>query len=100
MVKLKIGDRVAYSAPFLKRMKIHSGRAAFARGALLSVDACGKYCRVRWDDEAGYLALADQDADWKDDVRTNGQLAYLSDLARIGSAAFADTYAKEAQANG
>jgi hypothetical protein len=96
MAKLAPGDRVAYTAAFLKSTAQHTGGAPRRRGTFLE---CWKpnpdYARVRWDDfeeHAAYYAKQ-WGEDYVADAREHGQLVHAKNIAKVGSYRFALTCA-------
>ncbi len=83
---IAIGTRVALSANFLRNTGLQVGPAGARRGTVLSMDNI--FARVRWDDAPDYAALAKQwGEDYADDVRANGSMVNLANLAAVGSTA-------------
>jgi hypothetical protein len=83
---IAIGTRVALSANFLRNTGQQVGSAGSRRGTVLSMDNI--FARVRWDDAPDYTALAKQwGEDYADDVRANGSMVNLGNLAAVGSGA-------------
>lgn len=94
MSKLSPGDRIAYSASFLKCTGQFSGPAPQRRGTYLGTYAPlpKSHGRVRWDDQEERIAAkAGQfaEADYCAHVRAEGELVALSAIAKVGSARFA-----------
>jgi hypothetical protein len=69
---IAVGDRVGYSAHFVAGPGGHLKTIADRRGEIVSVDEGRPFCVVRWDDADG------------------DQRAHISNIARVGSAAFGD----------
>lgn len=91
--KLESGDRIAYSAKFLKSTGQFTGGAGERRGTFRAYDDgfSPGYARVTWDDfEATADRLSDQyGADYVDDARANGSVVFAGNIAKVGSARFA-----------
>ncbi|WP_316196630.1 hypothetical protein [Bradyrhizobium sp. SZCCHNS3053] len=97
MAKLQTGDRVAYSAAFLKNTAQHTGFAPQRRGTFVKLwESNPDFARVKWDDfEASVPQLIrSYDADYVADAREHGQLVHIKNVAKVGSAAFALTCAR------
>jgi hypothetical protein len=91
-----IGDRVAYTAKFLKNIGAFTGSFGQRRGTLVAVPSGrDELARVRWDDfESNAKHLAEQYGDdYVEDARNNGQMVNINNIAKVGSARFADTFA-------
>jgi len=92
--KLNPGDRIGYSASFLK--SICAGyETAQARGVYVGAYAAmpDKFGRVHWDDEAARIKARQGcfiEQDYCDEVKANGSLVALANIARFGSTSFND----------
>ena len=85
-----IGNRIAYTAKFLKNTGQFTGSGGTRRGTFIAYD--GDYARVHWDDEAALIAQGRgcyAESDYCEDVRKNGSLVRASNIALVGSARFA-----------
>ena len=87
------GDRVAYSASYLRNTGQFTGTAPQRRGTYLGpYEGMPKtHCRVRWDDQEARIAAGVgqfAEADYCDHVRAEGELVALRAIARVGSARF------------
>jgi hypothetical protein len=94
-IKLKSGDRVAFSAAHVKNTRMSYDKAQ-RRGTFMAPEGDGNLCRVRWDDEAAMLASGEgyfSQPDYCDDVRANGSLVNMGVICHVKSAKFADTFA-------
>lgn len=94
--KFNPGDRVALSARFLK--SIGAGHAAASRRGtyLRDHESLPNYGYMKWDDTDARMAAREgnfAEDDYCQYVRDHGELICTSNLARVGSAAFGDTYA-------
>lgn len=93
MTKLSPGDRIAYSAKFLKNTGQFTGAAPQRRGTYVGLDKrMPNYARVHWDDEAERIAAREGDfaeQDYCDEIRQNGSLVHANNIARVGSPRFA-----------
>jgi hypothetical protein len=87
------GDRVGYAAKFLRNTGQFTGAAPQKRGTYVGPDKHNdKFGRVHWDDEAERIAAGQgnyAEADYCEDVRLNGSLVFLGNIARVGSPRFA-----------
>jgi len=90
---LQPGDRIAYAAKFLKNTCQLTGAAPQRRGTYLGPHAGmpERYSRVRWDDEAEYLAQRADDPEYCLNVRTLGSMVATINIAKVGSPRFALT---------
>jgi hypothetical protein len=91
MSKLIAGDRVAYAAKFLRATGQLTGAAPQRRGTFLRHDFNG-FCRVRWDNEGEYISSGRgqyADDEYCRDVRENGNLVAITNIAKVGSPRFA-----------
>jgi hypothetical protein len=90
---LNPGDRIALTAAFLKNTGQQTGNAGARRGTYLGPQpGMPAYGRVRWDDAEDMIASGQgsyAELDFCEDVRANGNLICLKNIARVGSAAFA-----------
>lgn len=89
-----IGARVAYSASHLKNTGQYTGSASMRRGTFLGLypGLEKSHGRVRWDDEAEYIAAGVgqyAEADYCAEVVANGSLVALCAIAVVNSARFA-----------
>jgi hypothetical protein len=83
------GTRVALSGNFLRNTGQQTGPAAQRRGTVLSLEGT-LFARVRWDEPTDYTALAMQwGDDYADDVKANGHMVNIANLAAVGSSAMA-----------
>ena len=72
-MKLKIGDKVAYSAKFLRSVGAFCGPMGFARGKIIGIKALSSECQIatiEWD----------KDADMPQKVN-------VANIAKVGSSA-------------
>ena len=96
-MKLNCGDRIAYSAAFLKSVsgdRAMAERRATYLGPYPLLPKTHAY--VRWDDQEARIATGAGDyacPDYCAEVRANGSVVALKAIAKVGSARFADTYA-------
>jgi len=91
---MKPGDRVAYTAKFLKNIGAHAGSAPERRGLLVKFDEVSPgFARVKWEDfEARSAELAARyGQDYVDDVRANGALVNRDVITKVGSSRFGCT---------
>jgi hypothetical protein len=86
-MKLNPGDRIAYSAKFLKNIGAFTGPEGFRRGTLVSIEY--ELARVKWDDFNYASAAKMYGSDYADNARDNGQLVNINNIAKVGSARFA-----------
>ena len=91
--KLQPGDRVAYSAYFLRQISAHTGCMPFRQGHYLGPDpvAPATHSRVFWDDipkliaaKRGYYGSED----FAEECTKNGEMVATSAIARVGSAKY------------
>lgn len=89
----KAGDRVAYSAAFLKNTGQFAGYAPQRRGTFASYyEGSPAHAYVHWDDEAERIAAGQGDfaeMDYCEHVKAHGSLVALSAIAKVGSARYA-----------
>jgi len=84
------GDRVAYTARFVRDAGGGLHETGARRGTVIRLDPPLVY--VRWDDEdlTGY----DADPELRDFVRDHGQPVHLANVCKVGSVRFADPGAR------
>lgn len=70
------GDRIGYSAHFVAGPGCYAKEIGDRRGTLVALDPDRPFCTVKWDDEE------------------HEQRAHVSNIARVGSLAFADPHHK------
>lgn len=88
---MQAGDRVAYSAAFLKSTGQFTGSAPQRRGTYVG-PAPGPektHSRVRWDSFDFAHAARQNGEDYAEHVREHGELAATKNIAKVGSARFA-----------
>lgn len=87
---LKPGDRVGYTASFVRLAGGGGYDTACRRGTVLKV--VDDFALVRWDDfdPSDY----DDDPEYRDHVTLSGQRVALRNLAKPGSLAFCDPHAE------
>jgi hypothetical protein len=87
---LQPGDRVAYSAKFLRNTCQFSGAAPQRRGSFVQYDPNG-FGRVHWDDEAQRIAEQEgqfADQDYCNEIAAHGSLVHANNIAKVGSPRF------------
>lgn len=86
--KFQTGDRVAFSAAFLRDTGQQAGPAGFRRGTYIGVAAgWPAHARVKWDDDDARIASGVGqygDPEYAADVRLNGSIAAFDALAKVG----------------
>ena len=84
MTKLQSGDRIAYSAKFLRNTGQFTGAVPDRRGIYAGPCAWSPaHSRVHWDDEAERIAAKQgqyAEQDYCDDVMQNGSLVCTSNI--------------------
>jgi hypothetical protein len=84
---IAVGTRVALSANFLRNTGQMTGPAGSRRGTVVGFEG-SQFARVRWDTGVDYAALSAQwGEDFAEDVRVNGSMVNIGNLAAIGSSA-------------
>ena len=88
---MKPGDRIAYTAKFLRQIggRYEEGQR---RGTFLGPHPrLKKFVYVRWDDED--LSDYTDDPEYQESVRENGQMVLAVNIAKVGSVRFGDCHA-------
>lgn len=94
MSTLVAGDRIAYTAKFLKNTGQYLGPSGDRRGTYIG-PALGfppHFCRVRWDDIEAIIASGEGqfgDAEYVAGVRADGSLMHSGNIAKVNSPKFA-----------
>lgn len=91
IARLEPGDRVAYSAKFLKNTGQFTDDAGQRRGTFVKYWGDDRVARVKWDDfedRAPYYAKQ-WGQDYVDDAREHGQCVLAVNIAKVGSPRFA-----------
>lgn len=96
MAKIQSGDRIAYSAKFLRDTCQHTGNAPKRRGEYLGVyDAMpDQYSRVKWDDMEALIASGQgqyADLEYCEEIRRRGQIVSNTAICKVNSAKFSLT---------
>lgn len=94
MASLAAGDRIAYTAKWLKNTGHFTGDVPQRRGTYIG-PASGfppNFGRAKWDDIEAVIATGEGqygDPEYVADVRAHGSLINVNNIAKVGSARFA-----------
>jgi hypothetical protein len=93
MANPQAGDKVGYTAKWLRSVGAYTGSVPFRRGTFVGMDASmsKQFGRVRWDDIEDYIADGSgqfSDPEYVADVRQNGSLINVGNIAKVGSTKF------------
>ena len=90
MVSFTAGDRIAYTAKFLKNTGQFTGPSGQRRGEFLKYwEMDSRFARVRWDDFDQGAAAKQYGDDYALDATEHGQIVMACNIAKVGSARFA-----------
>ena len=92
MANLNPGDKIAFTASFLKNTGQFTGTSGARRGVYVKADRMPGFARVRWGDEETRIAEGVgnyAEADYCADIREHGSLVCEKNICRVGSDKFA-----------